>query len=182
VTIRSLISAAASARSLQPARNLKSSELFAPSKTHLVALAAMLSAAKSPLVVVSSSGRAAEEMAAALSDLVAELEVINFPSWETLPHERLSPSPQVVGQRMQALHRLSELRKQKAGHPVLLSLSVRAALQPVVGGLSDHPPLKIISGQSYLLPELTLKLIEIAYERVDLVTRRGEFSIRGGCL
>ena len=182
MTIRSLISAAASARSLQPARNLKSSELFAPAKTHLVALAAILSAAKSPLVVVSSSGRSAEEVAAALSDLVASLEVINFPSWETLPHERLSPSPQVVGQRMQALHRLAELRKQEAGHPVLLSLSVRAALQPVVGGLSDHPPLKIISGQNYLLPELTLKLIEIAYERVDLVTRRGEFSIRGGIL
>ena len=91
-------------------------------------------------------------MAAALNDLVAELEVINFPSWETLPHERLSPSPQVVGQRMQALHRLSELRQQKADHPVLLSLSVRAALQPVVGGLSDHPPLKIISGKATYCP------------------------------
>ena len=182
MTIRSLISAAASARSLAPARALKSGDLFAPTKTQLVALAAMLSATKAPLVVVSTSGRAAEETAEALRDVVEGLEIIEFPSWETLPHERLSPSPQVVGQRMRALHRLSEFSKEAPKHPVLLSLSVRAALQPVVGGLSEHPPLKIASGENYLLPELTLKLIEIAYERVDLVTRRGEFSIRGGIL
>ena len=182
MTIRSLISAAASARSLAPARALKSGDLFAPTKTQLVALAAMLSATKTPLVVVSASGRAAEETAEALRDLVEGLEIIEFPSWETLPHERLSPSPQVVGQRMRALHRLSEFSKEAPKHPVLLSLSIRAALQPVVGGLSEHPPLKIASGENYLLPELTLKLIEIAYERVDLGTRRGEFSIRGGIL
>ena len=182
MTIRSLISAAASARSLAPARSLESAELFAPAKTQLIALATMLSATSAPLVVISGSGRAAQEVAESLSDLVEGLEAITFPSWETLPHERLSPSAQVVGQRMQALNRLSQLSLEPAKHPVLLSLSVRAALQPVVGGLSSHPPLQLVSGANYLLPELTLKLIEIAYERVDLVTRRGEFSIRGGIL
>jgi len=182
VTIRSLISAAASARSLEPARKLISQELFAPAKTQIIALAAMLSSSDKPLVVVSASGRASEEIGEALAELVPELEVINFPSWETLPHERLSPSPQVVGQRMRVLHRMSELSRVKIKHPVLVSLSVRAALQPVVGGLDSHPPLQVVSGNHYLLPELTLKLIEIAYERVDLVTRRGEFSIRGGIL
>ena len=182
MTIRSLISAAASARSLEPARKLISQELFAPAKTQIIALAAMLSSSDKPLVVVSASGRASEEIGEALAELVPELEVINFPSWETLPHERLSPSPQVVGQRMRVLHRMSELSRVKIKHPVLVSLSVRAALQPVVGGLDSHPPLQVVSGNHYLLPELTLKLIEIAYERVDLVTRRGEFSIRGGIL
>jgi len=41
-------------------------------------------------------------MAGALMQLVDEVEVLDFPSWETLPHERLSPSAETVGRRLQA--------------------------------------------------------------------------------
>jgi transcription-repair coupling factor (superfamily II helicase) len=58
--------------------------------------------------------------------------------------------------------------------------SIRAVLQPVVAGLSNHPPLTLEVGKEYFLPELSLKLIEHAYERVDMVTKRGQFAVRGG--
>lgn len=180
MTIRSLISAAAQARSLQPTRELKAAELFAPAKTQAIVLANLLRSSPKPVLVIAATGRQVEELSTSLSELVEDLEVIDFPAWETLPHERLSPSPETVGKRVSALHRIAQLKTQKLQRPVVILMSIRAALQPLIAGILDYQPLQIKQGKEYLLPELTLKLIEFAYERVDLVTKRGEFSVRGG--
>jgi transcription-repair coupling factor (superfamily II helicase) len=133
-------------------------------------------------LVVAATGREAEDVAATLRGLDPEAEILEFPSWETLPHERLSPSPETVGTRVRVLQRLAELKSEHSDHPVYVLASVRAVLQPVIAGLANHPALKLESGKNYFMPELTLKLVEIAYERVDMVTRRGEFAARGGIL
>ena len=133
-------------------------------------------------LVVTATGREAEELSEALTQLDPSCEVLEFPSWETLPHERLSPSPETVGKRVRVLQRLTQLQTQPVGHNVYVLASIRAALQPVVAGLGEHPALNLRAGHEYLLPELNLKLVELAYERVDMVTRRGEFASRGGIL
>ncbi|MEY4390695.1 MAG: transcription-repair coupling factor, partial [Actinomycetota bacterium] len=161
-------------------------DVLAPSAAHstVVTLLDQLRADhainRTQLVVV-ATGREAEDTALALRALSPDCEILEFPSWETLPHERLSPSPETVGKRLQVLHRLHELAEtKKSDHPVFVLASVRAVLQPVVAGLANHPPLTFNRGSEYLLPELSLKLIELAYERVDMVTKRGEFAVRGG--
>jgi transcription-repair coupling factor (superfamily II helicase) len=45
------------------------------------------------LLAVAPTGRRAEALGAALSDVIPDAEVLHFPAWETLPHERLSPRP-----------------------------------------------------------------------------------------
>jgi transcription-repair coupling factor (superfamily II helicase) len=159
---------------------IASGEFFAPVTSHPYAINQWLSTFKAPLIVVTPSSRQAEEIAAATKELSPNIEIIEFPSWETLPHERLSPAAETVGRRLKALHRMLELKSQKK--PYLVLMSVRAALQPVVGGMEAHPPILISRGNEYLLPELALKLIEIGYLRVDMVVKRGEFAIRGGIL
>ena len=131
-------------------------------------------------LLVVTTGREAEELGFSLRELDPSAEILEFPSWETLPHERLSPSPETVGKRVKVLQRLHELQENPAEHPVYVLASIRAALQPVVAGLGEHSALKLETGKDYLLPELSLKLVELAYERVDMVTRRGEFAARGG--
>ena len=133
-------------------------------------------------LVVVSSGREAEDLVEFLRVTNPDAEVLEFASWETLPHERLSPSAETVGRRLKTLHRLNELNKAKSNKQVFVVASIRAALQPVVLGLADYPPLTLKVEGEYLLPELTLKLVEIAYQRVDMVTKRGEFAVRGGIL
>ena len=159
----------------------KKLNFFAPSRTHAVALAQFIKQSKQPVAVIVASGNHAAKLSESLSELVPKLELIEFPSWETLPHERLSPAAETVGKRLKALHRMLEIQN-GVDHPVALLISIRAALQPVMGGLEDHPPFTLTRGNDYLLPELSLKLIELAYERVDMVSRRGEFAIRGGIL
>ena len=133
-------------------------------------------------LVVTATGREAEELSEALAELDPTAEILEFPSWETLPHERLSPSPETVGKRVRVLQRLTRLQQNPPTNNVYVLASIRAALQPVVAGLGEHHALELETGKDYLLPELSLKLVELAYERVDMVTRRGEFAARGGIL
>ncbi len=164
-------------------------DLIAPQGAHSAVVAAITefrkSAQLSPVqLIVVATGREGEDLAAALHDLEPDSEILEFPSWETLPHERLSPSPETVGRRLKVLHRLGDIEAlgEKITHPVYVIASVRAVLQPVVEGLAKFPPLKLERGKDYLLFELSLKLVELAYHRVDMVTKRGEFAARGGIL
>lgn len=179
MTLRPLIEEVAKSHPFQGlgASFTTSTELYAPPKTQALAIAALTKSRGLSLVVV-PSGRQAGEVASLLS-AVPELELIELPSWETLPHERLSPAPETIGRRLRALNRMHEVSK-GVDHPVVVLVSVRAALQPIIGGFEKHPPFTLERGGEYLLPELGLKLIEMAYERVDMVSRRGEFAIRGG--
>ena len=133
-------------------------------------------------VIITTTGREAEDLEQELAFLDPTSEILMFPSWETLPHERLSPSAEIVGARFKAIARLTELAKIPANHQVYILISVRAALQPIVAGLDKFPPLTLVQGKDYLLPELSLKLVEQAYQRVDMVSRRGEYAVRGGIL
>src|SRR5690606_42156316 len=60
-----------------------------------------------PVLLVTATEREAEESAAALTGLLEPEAVAVFPSWETLPHERLSPRADTVGRRLAVLRRLA---------------------------------------------------------------------------
>jgi transcription-repair coupling factor (superfamily II helicase) len=132
------------------------------------------------LLAVVPTGRRAESLAQALCAYLPDAEVLAFPAWETLPHERLSPSPDTVGQRLQTLRRIAEWSGE---HPLVVVSSVRAALQPIAGNLGDIVPLELeVGGRGVELDEVAAHLVERAYSRVDMVSRRGEFAVRGGIL
>ena len=84
------------------------------------------------VLAVVPTGRRAESLAQALGAYIPDAEVLTFPAWETLPHERLSPSPDTVGLRLQTLRRIAEW---SGDHPLVVVASVRAALQPIAGNL-----------------------------------------------
>ncbi|KDA06481.1 transcription-repair coupling factor [Microbacterium sp. CH12i] len=132
------------------------------------------------LLVIAPTGRRAESLAQALSSYVPDTEILRFPAWETLPHERLSPSPDTVGQRLEALRRITTWTRER---PLIVVASVRAALQPLAGNLGDTAPLSLVAGARELELETAIEqLVERAYSRVDMVSRRGEFAVRGGIL
>ncbi|MBS1699608.1 MAG: transcription-repair coupling factor [Actinobacteria bacterium] len=134
----------------------------------------------SALLVIAPTGRRAESLAAALGAYLPEAEILSFPAWETLPHERLSPSPDTVGRRLEVLRRM---RVRSGERPLIVVASVRAALQPVAAGLGDVEPLELtVGGRGYDLDGVAASLVERAYSRVDMVSRRGEFAVRGGIL
>lgn len=132
------------------------------------------------VLAVVPTGRRAETLALAMGAYLPDADVLTFPAWETLPHERLSPSPDTVGQRLQTLRRIAEWEGE---HPLVVVASVRAALQPIAGNLGEIEPLELTVGsRGNELDRVAEQLVERAYSRVDMVSRRGEFAVRGGIL
>ncbi len=141
-----------------------------------------------PLVVVTATGRDADERAAALRAYLPADDVAVFPAWETLPHERLSPRSDTVARRIAVLRRLAHPGDVDAGAAGstrairVLVMPVRALLQPVVAGLGDLEPVALRAGDTVSMDDVVRGLAGAAYTRVDMVTRRGEFAVRGGLL
>ncbi len=136
-----------------------------------------------PLLLVTATGRESEDLAAALRCYLPEHAVAEFPAWETLPHERLSPRSDTVGRRLAVLRRLAHPDADGEGGPVrVLVAPVRAVMQPVVGGLGDLVPVRLRTGDDAGLEETVEALAAAAYTRTDMVERRGEFAVRGGIL
>lgn len=134
-------------------------------------------------LVITATGRESESVRAALPCVLPGAEVVEFPAWETLPHERLSPSPEIVGKRLVALRRLSDWTAAGSATPFVLVASVRAALQPIADNLTDYDRVELVAGaRGYDLAGLVAHAVDLAYTRVDMVTRRGEFAVRGGIL
>ncbi|RXZ70962.1 transcription-repair coupling factor [Agromyces albus] len=135
------------------------------------------------LLVVTATSREGESVRASIAPYLGDAEILEFPAWETLPHERLSPSAETVGRRLHALRRMHEWQQAASRHPLVIVASVRSALQPLADNLAELAPVELVAGgRGYDLAEISSKLVDLAYSRVDMVARRGEFAVRGGIL
>ncbi|MET8157255.1 transcription-repair coupling factor [Sphaerisporangium sp. NPDC005289] len=156
--------------------------LVAPPALRPFAVAAL--ARRRPVLAVTATAREAEDLAAALTGLVGDHAVAVFPAWETLPHERLSPRSDTVGQRLAVLRRLAHpVQGDAAAGPLdVVVAPVRALLQPLVAGLGDLEPVRLRSGDDADLENVVERLVGNGYHRVDMVEKRGEVAVRGGLL
>ncbi|MFF2074539.1 transcription-repair coupling factor [Kitasatospora sp. NPDC058162] len=137
-----------------------------------------------PVLAVTATGREAEDLAASLRSLLPADAVAEYPAWETLPHERLSPRSDTVGRRLAVLRRIVHPRADDpaAGPVQVIVAPVRSVLQPQVKGLAELEPVAVQRGESHDLEEVARRLAAAAYARVELVEKRGEFAVRGGIL
>ena len=135
-----------------------------------------------PLLVVTATGREADDLTAELRGVFGDA-VAAFPSWETLPHERLSPGVDTVGTRLTVLRRLAHPDDARLGPPLrVVVTAVRSLLQPMTPQLGLVEPVTFSVGREIAFEEVVARLVELAYTRVDMVGRRGEFAVRGGIL
>jgi transcription-repair coupling factor (superfamily II helicase) len=135
-----------------------------------------------PLLVVTATGREADDLTAELRGVFGDAAAL-FPSWETLPHERLSPGVDTVGARLMVLRRLAFPDDQKLGPPLrVVVTTVRSLLQPMAPDVARIEPVTLTVGVEIGFEDVIARLVELAYTRVDMVGKRGEFAVRGGIL
>ena len=155
-------------------------DVVGPVSAQLFVAAAL--ARRGPLLVVTATGRESDDLTAELRGVLGEAAAM-FPSWETLPHERLSPGADTVGARMMLLRRLARPDDDRLGPPLkVVVTTVRSLLQPMAADLADIEPVVLSIGAEFDFDRLAARLVELAYNRVDMVARRGEFAVRGGIL
>ncbi len=165
---------------------LRALDLTGPEALRPFVVAGLVRAGRSVLAVTATA-REAEDLVEHLGDLLDRDRVAYYPSWETLPHERLSPRSDTVGRRLAVLRRLlhpgvsTGSTNSGANGPLdVVVAPVRSVLQPQVKGLGDLAPVELVAGDSAPLDDLVQRLADAAYSRVDLVEKRGEFAVRGG--
>ena len=135
-----------------------------------------------PVLLVAATGREAEAAVTAIGDLIGDENVELFPSWETLPHERLSPRADTVGRRLSTLRRIAHPETHQAGYPAVVVATIRSMIQPMAPHLGEMAPVTLRVGQEVDLSALVEQLVALAYTRVDMVEKRGEIAVRGGLL
>ncbi len=132
-----------------------------------------------PLLVVTPRLSDAEALADGMAAFLGEGRVAVFPSWETLPHERLSPQAATVGRRLAVLDRL--VHPDEHDEPLLAVVApVRAVLQPMDPALADRRPITVDASLRLGFDGLVEQLARLGYHRTPQVDTRGEFAVRGG--
>lgn len=133
-----------------------------------------------PLLVIARDNHGANQLEADLQTLLGGdpgLPVVAFPDWETLPYDRFSPHPDIISQRLAALHRLPTLKRGLVIVPVQTLLQQLAPRSYVIGGSFD---LKV--GQRLDLEAEKRRLESAGYRNVPQVMDPGDFAVRGGLL
>nr|WP_164194300.1 transcription-repair coupling factor [Stenotrophomonas geniculata] len=133
-----------------------------------------------PLLVIARDNHGANQLEADLQTLLGgdpALPVVAFPDWETLPYDRFSPHPDIISQRLSALHRLPTLKRGLVIVPVQTLLQQLAPRSYVIGGSFD---LKV--GQRLDLEAEKRRLESAGYRNVPQVMDPGDFAVRGGLL
>ncbi|MDT4938828.1 MAG: hypothetical protein QOG80_2499 [Pseudonocardiales bacterium] len=183
--------------SLVESAGAPSRTLSGPAAVQPFAIAGLAARTGRVVLAVTSNAREADDLADALRCLLPGDSVAVYPGWETLPHERLSPRADTVGQRLAVLRRLAHPSSNgttadggvaSAGGPAAGPLSVvvapvRAVLQPQAPGLGELEPVVLRAGDTGReLGVIVTDLVNAGYTRADLVERRGDFAVRGGIL
>ena len=109
------------------------------------------------------------------------LETITLPAWDCLPYDRVSPSTQVVADRIEALNRISKAKP--GGKPLLVLTTANALLQKnVPAHILAESETRLSPGNRVEMDDLVNRLAGEGFERTSTVRDRGEFAIRGGIL
>ncbi|KRB06845.1 transcription-repair coupling factor [Lysobacter sp. Root690] len=137
-----------------------------------------------PLLAVARDNHGAHQLESDLRTLLGAdaghdgaLPVLTFPDWETLPYDLFSPHPDIVSQRLSALHRLPSLKRGIVVVPVQTLLQRLAPLRHIVGGSFD-----VRVGQVLDLDNEKRRLESAGYRHVPQVLDPGDFAVRGGLL
>ena len=107
--------------------------------------------------------------------LDGDIPIFTFPDWECLPYDRVSPHPDIVSQRLLALHRLPHIEKG------VLIIPVTALMQRLAPtGYIDAHTFDLKINDDFNTEEFRQRLVDAGYYSVDSVMAAGEFAIRGG--
>ena len=123
--------------------------------------------AERPVLLLAGSEEAAERYAKDVRCFTDE-PFVHLPSRGVPYGEVFSPPVVHVGERQRSLSSLSGARIVVAGP---LALMERTPL---------YEPLRLEGGVEMELDDCLARLVELGYERVDRISRHGEFTVRGG--
>ncbi|MBT3556692.1 MAG: transcription-repair coupling factor [Rhodospirillales bacterium] len=138
-------------------------------------------ASQGRIMVITPDDVSMVQLAATIAFFDPAMPVLRFPAWDCLPYDRVSPSGDVLDQRIRVLAKLIE--DTDTSTPCVVVTTVSAALQRLVprAGL-DGRSLVITKGAEVPVDDIVTFLSRNGYVRADTVLEPGEYARRGGIL
>jgi len=145
------------------------------------AIAARHDAPAISLAVICRDGQRMAALSRALAFFGPDILSMEFPAWDCLPYDRVSPNASVVAQRMTALSRLARVKGRDK--PSVLLTTVNAALQrvPAREFVATHA-LSVAPGNVIGMASIVAWLELNGFTRASTVREPGDYAVRGGIL
>jgi transcription-repair coupling factor (superfamily II helicase) len=142
-------------------------------------LSTLIARSHRPVAVIVPRDKDMEMLAAICRFVAPSLETLTLPAWDTLPYDRVSPSAEIISERVATLSRLAA----GGSGQLLLITTVSAASQflPPPTTFRDHH-FTVTAGQRIDREALTRFLEAEGYQRSGKVMEMGEYAVRGSIL
>lgn len=139
-----------------------------------------LATSKAPVLHIARDERRLEAMRSALAVMAPDVAVLDFPGWDCLPYDRISPSASVTARRMATLATLAGGMETR--NFVLLT-TVNAAMQRVpTRALIAQSSFSAHIGTPINDTHLRSFLARMGFDLVSTVTVPGDYALRGGII
>ena len=131
---------------------------------------------KQSLIYIAADGVNLVQTATVLKYIAPDINVIEFPAWDTVPYDRVSPNNAVMAKRIEALSQIVF----NDNKPLVIVTSIGAVIQKL-------PPIKIFKNARRMIKigaklnfNTLLHYVSMnGYTKVEQVMETGEYAIRG---
>jgi transcription-repair coupling factor (superfamily II helicase) len=131
------------------------------------------------VVFVARDGQRLQEVERGIRFFRPEVEILDFPAWDCLPYDRVSPHPAIVARRMATLSRLVD----PPARPAIVLTTVNAILQRMpVRDFVARGSFSAAPGRVVPMSDLVRWLEDNGFTRSTTVREPGEYAVRGGIL
>ncbi|MGB0719876.1 MAG: transcription-repair coupling factor, partial [Bdellovibrionales bacterium] len=125
--------------------------------------------------------------AVTLKELLAffapDVAVVEFPAWDCLPYDRVSPNADIVAKRVAALTQMLAWRAEAKRYPRIVLTTVNAVTQKVMPQSAlQNASFTAAKGGRVDVAALQEFLTQNGYSRVQTVREAGEYAMRGGII
>ena len=134
-----------------------------------------------PVIHVARDDKRLALLAELLAVFAPDLSVLQFPAWDCLPYDRVSPNSDVASARVKALGNLAA--REEGDVPLVVLTTVSAILQRIPPAQQFVDTVfRTQKGNSVDLNALTQFATANGYNRTSTVREPGEYAIRGGII
>ena len=127
-----------------------------------------------PLLYIASDGNNLRQTADMLSYMHPEYKVLQFPAWDTVPYDRVSPNSSVTAKRIETL---SEILFNNEKKPMIIVSSIGAVMQKLPPAKIFYNAKKTVKVGEKLDFDSFLHYIAVnGYTRVEQVMEAGEYA------
>lgn len=137
--------------------------------------AALYQEVKRPILIVTHNLNQAQKAAEDLQELLPKEEILLYPANELVTTEIALAGHETLGEKVEVLSRLSQ---GFSGVLIVPFSGMRKLFPPKAVFSQNHFRLKV--GKVQEIDSFVEQLVKIGYQRVDMVEKPGECSVRGG--